>query len=132
MAEILQQFVKQWNRLGDEAASRNMGQCHSVSVEVIPLMISEPSFDSLKWFNYVAFVMIGDLAFDKPFGVVVEAGADIPRLQDTPTSKPEYAPAGQIIHRRGEIVSTLPIIPELMPWAHWIPDPFFKRCRGEG
>lgn len=70
--------------------------------------------------------MIGDLAFGKPFGMV-EAGADIARLQDTPTSKPEYAPAVQIINRRGEIVSTLAIIPELMPWAHWIPDPFFSK-----
>lgn len=29
MAEILQQFVKQWDRLVDEAASRNMGKCAS-------------------------------------------------------------------------------------------------------
>lgn len=42
-------------------------------------------------------------------------------------SKPQYAPAVQIINRRGEIVSTLAIIPELMPWVHWIPDPFFSK-----
>jgi len=101
---------------------------------------SDAQFDCLDWFNYVAFDMIGDLAFGKPFGMV-EAGRDIAtvgsctdrggktngQLQETSSSAPTYAPAVQIINRRGEIVSTCAIIPKLLGWARYIPDPFFSK-----
>ncbi|TXT11037.1 hypothetical protein VHUM_01788 [Vanrija humicola] len=70
--------------------------------------------------------MIGDLAFGAPFGML-QAGADVAELRATPTSKPEYAPAIEILNRRGEISATLGIMPSLIPYAKYLPDPFFTK-----
>jgi benzoate 4-monooxygenase len=82
--------------------------------------------DCLSWFNYLAFDTIADLAFGRPFGMLT-SGADIAEVRISPTAPPMYAPACEIINRRGEVSATLGIIPGLKPYARWLPDPFFSK-----
>jgi benzoate 4-monooxygenase len=82
--------------------------------------------DALNWFNYLAFDIIGDLAFGTPFGML-ENGRDIAEIRATPNSPPEYAPAIEILNRRGEVSGTLGIMPFLKPYAKNFPDRFFTQ-----
>lgn len=82
--------------------------------------------ECLSWFNYVAFDAIGDLAFGAPFGML-EAGADIAEVQPSSGGPAFYAPAVEILNRRGEVSAALGIIPQLKPYARWFPDPFFSQ-----
>ncbi|KAK2015018.1 cytochrome P450 [Colletotrichum eremochloae] len=107
MHENLALFVKKWDELvnnGPDGAT----------------------MDCLKWFNYLAFDIIGDLAFGAPFGML-QAGADIAEVRESPTSPPIYGSAIEILNRRGEVSATLGILPALKPWAKYIPDPFFSQ-----
>ncbi|TEA12475.1 Benzoate 4-monooxygenase [Colletotrichum sidae] len=105
----LELFVKRWDALIQKSPA---GQGATI--------------DCLKWFNYLAFDIIGDLAFGAPFGML-ETGADIAEVRESPNSPPIYAPAIEILNRRGEVSATLGIYPELKPWAKYIPDPFFSQ-----
>ncbi|KAI2610643.1 putative benzoate 4-monooxygenase cytochrome P450 [Hypoxylon fragiforme] len=82
--------------------------------------------DCLKWFNYVAFDTIGDLAFGAPFGML-KAGADIAEVRTAVDSPPIYSPAVEILNRRGEVSATLGCFPELKSYGKWLPDPFFSK-----
>ncbi|KAL2136221.1 hypothetical protein VTI74DRAFT_4851 [Chaetomium olivicolor] len=82
--------------------------------------------DCLNWFNYLAFDVIGDLAFGAPFGML-SSGADMAEVRASPDSPPIYAPAIEILNRRGEVSATLGILPELKPFAKYFPDPFFTK-----
>ncbi len=53
-------------------------------------------------------------------------GADIAEVQMTPTSPTTYAPAVQVLNRRGEVSATLGCFPALKPFAKYLPDPFFR------
>lgn len=87
---------------------------------------SEAHLDSLLWFNFLAFDVIGDLAFGAPFGML-EKGADVAEIRSSPDSPPEYAPAIEILNRRGEVSATLGCYPQLKPYASMLPDPFFSK-----
>ncbi|KAK4202069.1 cytochrome P450 [Triangularia verruculosa] len=80
--------------------------------------------DCLNWFNYLAFDVIGDLAFGAPFGML-SSGADMAEVRSSPDSPPIYAPAIEILNRRGEVSAALGILPALKPFAKYFPDPFF-------
>ncbi|KAK4246702.1 cytochrome P450 [Corynascus novoguineensis] len=82
--------------------------------------------DCLNWFNYLAFDVIGDLAFGAPFGML-SSGADMAEVRASPDSPPIYAPAIEILNRRGEVSATLGILPSLKPYAKYFPDPFFSQ-----
>lgn len=84
------------------------------------------SINCLDWFNYLAFDVIGDLAFGASFGML-SAGADMAEVRDSPDSPPIYAPAVEILNRRGEVSACLGCLPQLKPWARWLPDPFFSK-----
>lgn len=84
------------------------------------------TFDALHWFNYVAFDIIGDLAFGAPFGML-EKGADIAEVRATPDSPPTYAPAIEVLNRRGEVSNAVGCLPEIKPYAKYFPDPFFSK-----
>jgi benzoate 4-monooxygenase len=58
--------------------------------------------DALNWFNYLAFDVIGDLAFGAPFGMLKE-GRDFAEVRATPDSEPTFAPAIEVLNRRGEV-----------------------------
>lgn len=108
--ENLALFVKQWDGL-IKKAGRSDKTAH---------------LDCLTWFNFLAFDMIGDLAFGAPFGML-EAGADVAEIRCRPDEPPTYAPAIQILNRRGEVSAALGCLPELKPYAKWLPDPFFTQ-----
>lgn len=85
----------------------------------------EAHIDCLPWFNYLAFDIIGDLAFGAPFGML-RNGVDLAEIRESPTSPPIMAPAIEILNRRGEVSATLGIFPSLKPYAPYLPDRFFS------
>ncbi|KAK5652132.1 hypothetical protein OQA88_10774 [Cercophora sp. LCS_1] len=105
----LELFVKQWDDLANR--SPHPGGAH---------------LDCLNWFNYLAFDVIGDLAFGAPFGML-SSGADMAEVRSSPDSPPIYAPAIEILNRRGEVSAALGIHPQMKPWAKYLPDPFFSQ-----
>lgn len=80
--------------------------------------------DSLPWLNYAAFDIIGDLAFGAPFGML-KRGQDIAEVQ-RPGEESTFAPAIQVLNRRGEVSATLGCFPALKPYAKYLPDAFFR------
>ncbi|MCJ1300609.1 hypothetical protein MMC08_003406 [Hypocenomyce scalaris] len=106
----LNELVKQWDRISDTATGA--GQKYA-------------AIDSLHWFNYLAFDIIGDLAFGAPFGMLTK-GKDIAEVRKTPDSPPTYAPAIEVLNRRGEVSGTLGCLPSLKPYAKYLPDRFFR------
>ena len=82
----LELFVKRWDEM---AAAQGNAEKYT-------------KLDVLNWFNYLAFDVIGDLAFGAPFGML-EKGADIAEVRTSPTAKPTYAPAIEVLNRRGEV-----------------------------
>ena len=63
--------------------------------------------DALHWFNYLAFDVIGDLAFGAPFGMLKE-GRDFAEVQLKPDAPPTVAPAIEVLNRRGEVSGYVP------------------------
>ncbi|PGH03436.1 benzoate 4-monooxygenase [Polytolypa hystricis UAMH7299] len=106
----LEEFVRQWQKISDIQKNPNTGYS---------------SIDALNWFNYLAFDVIGDLAFGAPFGML-EKGRDIAEVRKTPDAEPTYAPAIEVLNRRGEISGTLGCLPQLRPFAAYLPDRFFR------
>lgn len=106
----LELFIAQWDGLASRTPDPK-GYAH---------------IDCLNWFNYLAFDVIGDLAFGSPFGML-RAGADVAEVRDSPDSPPIFAPAVEILNRRGEVSATLGCLPQLKPYARWLPDPFFRQ-----
>lgn len=83
-------------------------------------------FDALHWFNYVAFDVIGDLAFGAPFGML-EKGADLAEVRLSPDAPVTYAPAIEVLNRRGEVSNAVGCWPAIKPYARYLPDPFFSK-----
>lgn len=108
MNQNLTKFTKQWDSLSTNAR----GQYATI--------------DCLHWFNYLAFDIIGDLAFGQPFGML-DKGKDITEIQMTPGAPISYAPAVEVLNRRGEVSGTLGCLPQLKPYAKYLPDPFFSK-----
>ena len=53
-------------------------------------------------------------------------GKDIAEVRKTPDSPPTYAPAIEVLNRRGEVSGTLGCLPSLKPYAKYLPDRFFR------
>jgi len=108
----LEELQKQWDQRAASASSQGKGGYYHM--------------DALHWFNYLAFDVIGDLAFGAPFGML-EKGQDVAEVKKTPDSDPTYAPAIDVLNRRGEVSGTIGILPQLKPYAAYLPDPFFSK-----
>ena len=106
----LNEFVKQWDRISSTQKDSETGYS---------------SIDALPWFNYLAFDIIGDLAFGAPFGMLVK-GRDVAEVRKSPDDPPTYAPAIEVLNRRGEVSATLGCYPALKPYAKYLPDRFFR------
>lgn len=107
MHHNLEMFETQWDRLSKSADG------------------GFARIDALHWFNYLAFDIIGDLAFGSPFGML-ERGKDYAEVRTSPDAEPTYAPAIEVLNRRGEVSGTLGCLPQLKPYAMYLPDPFFR------
>lgn len=79
----------------------------------------------MPWCTFLAFDIIGDLAFGAPFGMV-ERGRD-EAICSRPGEAITYVPGAETLNRRGEVSSTLGLLPAIRPYAKWLPDPFFSK-----
>jgi benzoate 4-monooxygenase len=113
MHQNLEEFTKQWDRIS--SAARKPGAKGRYA-----------EIDALQWFNYLAFDIIGDLAFGSAFGML-ERGKDFAEVRETPDSPPKVAPAIEVLNRRGEVSGALGCFPQLKPYAKYLPDPFFRQ-----
>ncbi|KAJ5273687.1 Benzoate 4-monooxygenase [Penicillium angulare] len=105
----IETFVNQWTRLAKLQGNPKTGYA---------------SLDALNWFNYLAFDIIGDLAFGAPFGML-EKGKDFAEVRKSPNEPPKYVAAIEVLNRRGEVSATLGCMPSIIPFAKYIPDKFF-------
>ncbi|KAL2432176.1 Benzoate 4-monooxygenase bphA [Exophiala dermatitidis] len=104
-------FVQKWTNLARTRKNPSTGYA---------------SIDALHWFNYLAFDIIGDLAFGQPFGML-EHERDFAEIRKSPDAPPTTAPAIEVLNRRGEVSGTLGCLPQLKPYAKHLPDPFFSQ-----
>lgn len=109
----LELFLRKWSRLSKEAKSKSGSGGYA-------------SIDSLNWFNYLAFDIIGDLAFGAPFGML-EREKDFAEIRESPDAPPKTAPAIEVLNRRGEVSGALGCYPQLKPYARYLPDSFFSK-----
>lgn len=126
----LEEFVKQWDRISNEGGKEGY-----VSPDTKPASIpgnatvsadekrKYAQMDALHWFNYLAFDVIGDLAFGAPFGML-EKGADIAEVRTSIDAEPTFAPAVEVLNRRGEVSATIGCFPQMKPWARNLPGMF--------
>ena len=113
MAANLQRWVDQLDRIAASPSKSGTGRDFA-------------RFNAMPWFSYLAFDIIGDLAFGSPFGMV-NKGKDETEVQLIPGGPISYAPAVEVLNRRGEVSSTLGLLPALRPYARYLPDPFFSK-----
>ena len=57
---------------------------------------------------------------------MLSKGKDIAEVQKTPDGPVTYAPAVEVLNRRGEVSSTIGCLPSLKPFAKYLPDSFFR------
>lgn len=114
MAGNLQRWVQQLDRIAISGLQNKKDpQCYS-------------RYNAMPWFSYLAFDIIGDLAFGSPFGMV-EKGKDETEVRFVADGPISYCPAVEVLNRRGEVSSTLGLLPTLRPIAKYLPDPFFVK-----
>lgn len=109
MHQNLETFKTQWDKLSAQAPPNGY-----------------KDIDALHWFNYLAFDIIGDLAFGAPFGMLAK-GKDEAEVRMSPDAPVKKAPAIEVLNRRGEVSATLGCMPQLKPYAKKLPDPFFSK-----
>lgn len=109
MTSNIARWVTQLDRISDESSPKEY-----------------TGLNMMPWFSYLAFDIIGDLAFGAPFGMVSK-GRDETEVQLVPGGPISFAPAVDVLNRRGEISTTLGYMPALRPYAKYLPDPFFSK-----
>lgn len=110
MSENLRRWVGQLDRIAE-----HLGPGHS-----------HAKLDMMPWCTYIAFDVIGDLAFGAPFGMVAK-GRDECESQLHPDDPVTLTKGAETLNRRGEVSSTLGLLPALRPFAKYLPDPFFSK-----
>ncbi|CAE6467627.1 unnamed protein product [Rhizoctonia solani] len=81
-------------------------------------------FDVLPHFNFLAFDIIGDLAFGAPFGMIA-AQKDIAPMMEHADEKAEvkYVPAVQVLNDRGDYSASMGVLPmwirPIMKYVPW-------------
>ncbi|KAA1118631.1 hypothetical protein PGTUg99_006590 [Puccinia graminis f. sp. tritici] len=121
IADTLACFLRKMDQVASEP---NLVQLPPHSLDSKHLDKHWRIIDILPWFNYLAFDIIGDLAFGERFGMI-ERGADIAAVEKE--GKVIYLPAIQILNERGEFSATQGSLPAgLRPYMKYI-DPWFSR-----
>ncbi|OGM48276.1 benzoate 4-monooxygenase [Aspergillus bombycis] len=82
--------------------------------------------DAQPWCNYLTFDIIGDLAFGAPFGML-EKGDDTVSMRRGPNDPEVTLNAVEVLTHRSDVSATLGICSGLIPYAKWLPDPFFRQ-----
>nr|BED42915.1 cytochrome P450 monooxygenase [Trametes versicolor] len=125
--ENLSKLFRQWDMLcegGAKGLSGNEGEGGWQGRE------GRVWYDCLPWYNYLAFDIIGDLAFGAPFGMLTSGKDSAPTAVSQAdamaaygqggTLKVKHVPAIQVINDRGEYAASVGVLP-----PHW--RPFVKR-----
>lgn len=123
------QLMNQWDRLFDKALQNQSG------TEGEGGWFGKGGrlwLDCLPWYNYLAFDIIGDLAFGSPFGMILNAKDSAPvaisqkDVMNSYGSQNECAyvdiPAVQILNDRGEFSASMGVLPPAWrPWVRLLP-----------
>ncbi|KAI6251387.1 hypothetical protein HI914_00178 [Erysiphe necator] len=107
IAGNIQLLTRQWDRLATEANG------------------DYAKLDCMHWLNLLAFDIIGDLTYGKSFNLLI-TGKDIVETRNTPNDPPTYQPVVEVLNRRGDVSATLGCFPQLLPYAKYLPDAFFR------
>jgi len=110
MSENLRRWVQQLDRIAQYPTPNH----------------THAKMDMMPWCTYIAFDVIGDLAFGAPFGMVAK-GRDECESQVHPDGPITITTGAETLNRRGEVSSTLGLLPALRPFAKYLPDPFFSK-----
>jgi benzoate 4-monooxygenase len=124
----VRQLIEQWDRLYDQALQGGSGpEGEGWKGEKGRLWM-----DCLPWANYLAFDIVGDLAFGAPFGMIKAARdlAVVPKNQEA--AMKNYGkvdsveaieiPAVQILNGRGEYSMSMGVLPKWWrPWVRHLP-----------
>ena len=57
---------------------------------------------------------------------MLSKGKDIAQVQKSPHGPVTFAPAIEVLNRRGEVSGTLGCLPSVKPYAKYLPDSFFR------
>ena len=57
---------------------------------------------------------------------MLSKGKDIAEVQKNPNDPVTYAPAVEVLNRRGEVSGTIGCLPSIKPYAKYLPDSFFR------
>lgn len=57
---------------------------------------------------------------------MLSKGKDIAEVQKSPNGPVTFAPAIEVLNRRGEVSGTLGCLPSIKPYAKYLPDSFFR------
>ncbi|KAI9465313.1 cytochrome P450 monooxygenase pc-bph [Lactarius psammicola] len=121
-------FLQQWDRLCSAGAKSPCGDDGEGGWQSRDGRIW---LDCMPWFNYLAFDVIGDLAFGRSFGMIAAAKDSAPVAksqeqalsmygQDAGNCKTVVIPAIKILNDRGEYSAAMGVLP---PWVR----PIVKR-----
>ncbi|THH21149.1 hypothetical protein EW146_g362 [Bondarzewia mesenterica] len=122
--EYVKMLLQQWDRLSDMAAKDMEGEEGEGGWKGRGGRLW---LDCLPWYNYLAFDIIGDLAFGNPFGMLRSAKDSAPVAKSQEAAIASYGkenvtcevvsfPAVQILNDRGEFSAAMGVLP---PW--WRP-----------
>ncbi|KAL4079574.1 cytochrome P450 [Scleroderma citrinum] len=119
----VRQLLKQWDRLYESAMEGGRGTDGDSGWYG---QDGRLWFDCLPWYNYLAFDIIGDLAFGSPFGMIENGKDSAPVAVAQEAAMGSYGskegcevvhiPAVQILNRRGEFSASMGVLP-----PHWRP-----------
>ncbi|KAG6334969.1 hypothetical protein ID866_4125 [Astraeus odoratus] len=123
LRSYVEQLLRQWDRLYDSAVKGGTGSDGEGGWYGRDGRLW---FDCLPWYNYLAFDIIGDLAFGSPFGMIENAKDSAPVAVSHKDAMGSYGskdgcevihiPAVQILNRRGEFSVSMGVLP-----PHWRP-----------
>ncbi|KAK0384854.1 hypothetical protein NLU13_7332 [Sarocladium strictum] len=82
--------------------------------------------DCMRWHMFLTFDALGEVVFSKSFGML-QKGSDIVEAKMNAHTDSMFLPAIENLKARGKAALTLGALPELLPFARYIPDPFFRR-----
>ncbi|KAF8594779.1 cytochrome P450 monooxygenase pc-bph [Ceratobasidium sp. AG-I] len=82
-------------------------------------------FDILPHFNFLAFDIIGDLAFGAPFGMIAAQKDIAPMIEKSSGGEKaavKYVPAVQVLNDRGDYSASMGVLPKwARPWVRYLP-----------
>lgn len=115
-----QKNVLQFSRTIDECLTQLTAQWDALLAKAAPSEAAAPKgavFDTLPWFNFLAFDIIGSLAFGRPFGML-ETGQDAAIVgRDEASGRVLHVEAIKVLNERGEVSATLGC---LTPWMRCV------------